>query len=81
MSINAITVGTVRERERESYTLVTESVALFNSLTHTHTLCLLNNKRLVEKAKKQEKVNKIKIYKQEKKPIFKIGFSSCFFVF
>ena len=35
MSINAITVGTVRERERESYTLVTESAVLFNSLTHT----------------------------------------------
>ena len=41
MSINARTVGTVRERERErereSYTLVTESAVLFNSLTHTHT--------------------------------------------
>ena len=49
--------------------------------THTHTLCLVNNKRIVRKAKKQEKLNKIKIYKQEKKPIFKIGFSSCFFVF
>ena len=34
--------------------------------THTHTLCLVNNKRLEEKAKKQEKLNKIKIYKQEK---------------
>ena len=33
MSINAITVGTVRE----NYTLVTESAVLFNSLTHTHT--------------------------------------------
>ena len=64
MSINARTVGTVRERERESYTLVTESAVLFNSLTHT--LCLVNNKRLVRKAEKQEKVNKIKIYKQEK---------------
>ena len=64
MSINARIVGTVRERERESYTLVTESAVLFNSLTHT--LCLVNNKRLVRKAKKQEKVNKIKIYKQEK---------------
>ena len=57
------------------------AVSLAGVHTHTHTLCLLNNKRLVEKAKKQEKVNKIKIYKQEKKPIFKIGFSSCFFVF
>ena len=55
------------------------AVSLAGVHTHTHTLCLLNNKRLVEKAKKQEKVNKIKIYKQEKKPIFKIGFSSCFF--
>ena len=64
MSINARTVGTVRERERESYTLVTESAVLFNSLTHT--LCLVNNKRLVRKAEKQEKLNKIKIYKQER---------------
>ena len=40
MSINARTVGTVREREREreSYTLVTESAVLFNSLTHTHIM-------------------------------------------
>ena len=60
---------------------VAVSLARVHTHTHTHTLCLLNNKRLVEKAKKQEKVNKIKIYKQEKKPIFKIGFSSCFFVF
>ena len=57
------------------------AVSLAGVHTHTHTLCLLNNKRLVRKAKKQEKLNKIKIYKQEKKPIFKIGFSSCFFVF
>ena len=64
MSINARIVGTVRERERESYTLVTESAVLFNSLTHT--LCLVNNKRLVRKAEKQEKLNKIKIYKQER---------------
>ena len=64
MNINARTVGTVRERERESYTLVTESAVLFNSLTHT--LCLVNNKRLVRKAEKQEKLNKIKIYKQER---------------
>ena len=35
MSMKAETVGTVRERERESYTLVTESAVLFNSLTHT----------------------------------------------
>ncbi len=34
--------------------------------THTHTLCLVNNKRLGRKAGKQEKLNKIKIYKQEK---------------
>ena len=64
MSINARIVGTVRERERESYTLVTESAVLFNSLTHT--LCLVNNKRLVRKDEKQEKLNKIKIYKQER---------------
>ena len=56
-------------------------VAVSLAGVHTHTLCLVNNKRLVEKAKKQEKLNKIKIYKQEKKPIFKIGFSSCFFAF
>ena len=60
---------------------VAVSLAGVHTHTHTHTLCLVNNKRLVRKAKKQEKVNKIKIYKQEKKPIFKIGFSSCFFVF
>ena len=60
---------------------VAVSLAGVHTHTHTHTLCLLNNKRLVEKAKKQEKVNKIKIYKQEKKPTFKIGFSSCFFAF
>ena len=43
MSMKAETVGTVREREREreSYTLVTESAVLFNSLTHTQ-LCLPN---------------------------------------
>ena len=37
MSRKAETVGTVREREREreSYTLVKESVVLFDSLTHT----------------------------------------------
>ena len=32
---NAKSIGTVRERERESYTLVKGRVALFNSLTHT----------------------------------------------
>ena len=39
MNKDAKTVDTVREREREreSYTLVTESAVLFNSLTHTHT--------------------------------------------
>ena len=56
------------------------AVSLAGVHTHTHThFCLLNNRKLVRKAGKQEKVNKIKIYKQEKKPIFKIGFSSCFF--
>ena len=42
MNKKAETVGTVREREREreSYTLVTESVVLFNSLTHT---CIFTN--------------------------------------
>ena len=79
MSINARTVGTVRERERELH--FSNRKCSIVQQSDTHTLCLLNNKRLVEKAKKQEKVNKIKIYKQEKKPIFKIGFSSCFFVF
>ena len=47
------------------------AVSLAGVHTHTHTLCLLNNKRLVEKAKKQERLNKIKIYKQEKKPILR----------
>ena len=42
------------------------AVSLAGVHTHTHTLCLLNNKRLVRKAGKQEKLNKIKIYKQEK---------------
>ena len=57
------------------------AVSLARVHTHTHTLCLLNNKRLVRKAGKQEKLNKIKIYKQEKNLLKKIGFSSCFFVF
>ena len=37
MNKDAKTLDTVREREREreSYTLVTESAVLFNSLTHT----------------------------------------------
>ena len=48
---------------------------------HTHTLCLVNNKRLVRKAEKQEKLNEIKIYKQERNLLKKIGFSSCFFAF
>ena len=60
---------------------VAVSLAGVHTHTHTHTLCLLNNKRLVRKAGKQEELNKIKIYKQEKKPIKKIGFSSCFFAF
>ena len=30
---NAVTVVAVKERERESYTLVTESAVLFDSLT------------------------------------------------
>ena len=43
------------------------AVSLAGVHTHTHThFCLLNNRKLVRKAKKQEKVNKIKIYKQEK---------------
>ena len=50
---------------------VAVSLAGVHTHTHTHTLCLLNNKRLVEKAKKQERLNKIKIYKQEKKPILR----------
>ena len=60
---------------------VAVSLAGVHTHTHTHTLCLLNNKRLVRKAGKQEELNKIKRYKQEKKPIKKIGFSSCFFAF
>ncbi len=45
---------------------VAVSLAGVHTHTHTHTLCLLKDKRLVRKAKKQEKLNKIKIYKQEK---------------
>ena len=60
---------------------VAVSLARVYTHTHTHTLCLVNNKRLVRKAKKQEKLNKIKIYKQEKNLLKKIGFSSCFFAF
>ncbi len=51
---------------------VAVSLAGVHTHTHTHTLCLLNNK---------EKINKVEEYKQEKKPIKKIGFSSCFFAF
>ena len=47
---------------------------------HTHTLCLVNNKRLVRKAGKHEELNKIKIYKQEKKPIKKDRFFFPFFL-
>ena len=57
MSRKAETVGTVRERERESYTLVKESVVLFDSLTHTS--------RLLENKKK--KVNKENIIRIDKK--------------
>ena len=60
---------------------VAVSLAGVHTHTHTHTLCLLNNKKFARKAEKQEKLNKIKIYKQEKKPIKKIGFSSCLFAF
>ena len=42
------------------------AVSLARVHTHTHTLCLLNNKKLVRKAGKQEELNKIKIYKQER---------------
>ena len=43
------------------------AVSLAGVHTHTHThICLLNNRKLVRKAGKQEKLNKIKIYKQEK---------------
>ena len=56
-------------------------VAVSLAGVHTHTLCLLNDKRLVRKAGKQEKLNKIKIYKQERNLLKKIGFSSCFLRF
>ena len=37
-STKAKSIATVeRERERESYTLVTKSVVLFNSLAHTYS--------------------------------------------
>ena len=41
-------------------------VAVSLAGVHTHTLCLLNNRKLVRKAKEQERLNKIKIYKQER---------------
>ena len=71
MSINARTVGTVRERERERELYFSNRKCGIVQQPDTHTLCLVNNKRLVRKAKKQEKVNKIKRYKQEKKPILR----------
>ena len=64
MSLNVKTLDAVRERERELY---------FNNIkcsivqqSDANILCLVNTKKLVRKAKKQEKLNKIKIYKQEK---------------
>ena len=45
----AKTVEALRERERESYTLVTESAVLFNSLTHTHTSNLIKNINNIDK--------------------------------
>ena len=39
MSMKAETVGTVRERERESYTLVTESAVLFISIDYL-SMCI-----------------------------------------
>lgn len=50
MNKNVKTVDIVRERERESYTLVTKSAVLFNSLTHT--VCLENKKGMVINRKK-----------------------------
>ena len=69
MRMNARTVDTVRERERELH--FSNRKCSIVQQSDTHTLCLVNNKRLAEKAKKQEKVNKIKRYKQEKKPILR----------
>ena len=51
MSMKAETVGTVRERERESYTLVTESAVLFNSLTSNS----LENRKIINKIKSKKK--------------------------
>ena len=79
MSLNVKTLDAVRERERELY---------FNNIkcsivqqSDANILCLVNTKKLVRKAKKQEKVNKVKKYKQERNLLKKIGFSSCFFAF
>ena len=57
MSINARTVGTVRERERERERELHFSNRKCSIVqqSDTHTLCLVNNKRIVRKAKKQEK--------------------------
>ena len=63
----ARTLDTVRERERESYTLVTESAVLFNSLTHTSSL--EKNEKIIEKEKKdsikpiiKDKIEKEKVF-------------------
>ena len=57
MSINARTVGTVRERERELHFSNRKCSIVQQSDTHTHTLCLVN---------KKEKSNKVEKYKQER---------------
>ena len=44
------TVGTLRERERESYNLVKESVVLLSSLTHTSKLIENKIKNIDKKA-------------------------------
>lgn len=43
------TVGAVRERERESYTLVKESAVLIANLIHRYTYVLNNKNKRAEK--------------------------------
>ena len=81
MSLNVKTLDAVRERERERELYFNNIKCSIVQQSDANILCLVNTKKLVRKAKKQEKVNKVKKYKQERNLLKKIGFSSCFFAF
>ena len=66
MSLNVKTLDAVRERERERELYFNNIKCSIVQQSDANILCLVNTKKLVRKAKKQEKLNKIKIYKQEK---------------